>query len=116
MTSRLEALLGGENLRGSLDVEQQTAGPADEVVMGCDVGVIPRRAAARPGLEPSFRNQELQVAVDGAERNARHLAPNPLVHPFGRRMRFRRGDRVVHEPSLTCLPTGGCIHISNGYY
>jgi hypothetical protein len=31
-------------------------------------------------------------------------------------MRFRRGDRVVHEPSLTCLPAGGEVHISNEYY
>src|SRR5712692_11593377 len=79
--SRAQLLLRRQGFGRLLHVEQQSAGVADEVVVNGHIGVEAGGSAARPGFELPLAHQQLEIAVDRTQRDARQRAPHLLVDP-----------------------------------
>src|SRR2546423_950021 len=80
-------------VHGEGQVVDPPAGDAADVVMGPRVAVEAR--LLRPAMDladEAVRGQALEVAVDGAEADARQLAPGLAVDPVRGGMVHRRAD------------------------
>lgn len=82
---------GGSRLEAAWNLEfeilDRTAVFADEMVMDLDVAVVTCRAAPDGHLlDRAFRNQDLEIPVDGAEGETRKLGQQRLVQPGHRRV------------------------------
>ncbi len=104
VTARPEPLLCRERRRRTLEIEQQAAGFADEVVVIGKVAVEARPPAAGPDPEFSFRDQKLQIPIDGPQRDPRETTADLVVNTLGGGMDPGRPHGLADHAPLERLP------------
>jgi hypothetical protein len=83
----------------------------DEVIMLIDRGVVPTNPLAKIQLaDLTLFFEDVQVAVDGPERDSRQLLADAFIDPLGRRVRRRSSKDLVDLLSLSASFCSRCLH------